>query len=65
MVPCFLMPPWLEWTGWFTPNAGVIETYQTALGKGFAAAAPALPVLTAPDLAKLGLALGLAGRRIV
>jgi ABC-2 type transport system permease protein len=31
MAPRFLMPPWLQALGWFTPHAWVIEAYQGLL----------------------------------
>ncbi len=31
MVPRFLMPPWLQSLGWFTPHAWVIDAYQGLL----------------------------------
>ncbi|MFD0938570.1 ABC transporter permease, partial [Methylobacterium trifolii] len=58
MVPRFLMPPWLQQAGWFTPNAWAIEAYQGALGEGLGAALPAWGVLAALALAGLGVALG-------
>ena len=31
MVPRFLMPPWLQSVGWWTPHAWVIDAYQSLL----------------------------------
>jgi ABC-2 type transport system permease protein len=31
MIPRFLMPPWLQTLGWWTPHAWVIEAYQSLL----------------------------------
>ena len=58
MVPRFLMPPWLQQVGWFTPHAWVIEAYQSILWRdaGIGAVYKAWGVLTLAGLAGLTLA---------
>ncbi|MFI4936851.1 MAG: ABC transporter permease [Caulobacterales bacterium] len=38
MIPRFLMPPWLQTLGWFTPHAWVIDAYQGLLWRDAGAA---------------------------
>ncbi|MGH6957693.1 MAG: ABC transporter permease, partial [Caulobacteraceae bacterium] len=38
MVPRFLMPPWLQTLGWWTPHAWVIDAYQGLLWRDEGAA---------------------------
>ena len=59
MVPRFMMPPWLQDAGWYTPNAWAIEAYQGVLwrGEGISELLPELCWLWAMGLVTTGLAL--------
>lgn len=64
MVPRFMMPPWLQDIGWFTPNAWTIEAYHGVLwrGEGLAGLMPELSWLL--GLALVGTLMALAVSRL-
>ncbi len=59
MVPRFMMPPWMQDIGWYTPNAWAIEAYHGALWRSDALTAllPQLAWLTTMGLGGVLLAL--------
>jgi ABC-2 type transport system permease protein len=59
MVPRFMMPPWMQDIGWYTPNAWGIEAYHGALWRSDALTAllPQLAWLTTMGLGGVLLAL--------
>jgi ABC-2 type transport system permease protein len=59
MVPRFMMPPWLQDIGWFTPNAWAIEAYDGVLwrGESLADVLPGLGALAATAIGGTVLAL--------
>ena len=64
MVPRYMMPPWLQDIGWYTPNAWAIEAYHGVLwrGEGLMDLAPELGWLVA--VAVVGTALALVVSRL-
>ncbi|MDB5473337.1 MAG: transporter permease [Devosia sp.] len=66
MVPRFMMPPWLQDLGWYTPNAWAIEAYHGVLWRGEAIAdlLPEIGWLLATALAGIIVALGVSRFRL-
>ncbi|WP_108396200.1 ABC transporter permease [Devosia submarina] len=66
MVPRFMMPPWLQDAGWYTPNAWAIEAYHGVLwrGEGLLDLLPELGWLWACALAATALALIVSRKRL-
>jgi len=57
MVPRFMMPPWLQDIGWYTPNAWAIEAYHGVLWRGEGLAELTGPLIAMALTAVLGLGL--------
>jgi len=66
MVPRFMMPPWLQDIGWFTPNAWVVEAYYGVLWRNetLVELLPELGLLGVVALAGLGIGIVLSRWRL-
>lgn len=56
MIPRYLMPPWLQELGWFTPNAWIIRAFELAVQPAAGLRELSLPLGILAALAFLGLA---------
>jgi ABC-2 type transport system permease protein len=64
MVPRFMMPPWLQSVGWFTPTAWTIEAYHGVIWRGETLQAVLSPLLSLSALGVLGLIIAIIVSRI-
>lgn len=55
MVPRFMMPPWLQSVGWYTPTAWAIEAYHGVLWRGEGLQTVWMPILCLMALGLVGL----------
>lgn len=64
MVPRFMMPPWLQNVGWYTPTAWAIEAYHGVLWRGEAFAGVMVPIINLAGLGFAGLIIAIIVSRI-
>lgn len=64
MVPRFMMPPWLQAAGWYTPNAWAIEAYHGVLWRGEGLEQILSPLLSLMALGLIGLVVAIVVSRI-
>jgi ABC-2 type transport system permease protein len=64
MVPRFMMPPWLQSVGWYTPTAWAIEAYHGVLWRGEGLLTVWMPILCLMVLGLVGLVTAIIASRM-
>jgi ABC-2 type transport system permease protein len=64
MVPRFMMPPWLQSVGWYTPTAWAIEAYHGVLWRGEGLLTVWMPILCLMALGLVGLVTAIIASRM-
>ena len=64
MVPRFMMPPWLQSVGWYTPTAWAIEAYHGVLWRGEGLPTVWMPILCLMALGLVGLVTAIIASRM-
>lgn len=64
MVPRFMMPPWLQTVGWYTPTAWAIEAYHGVLWRGEGLQTISTPLMCLAALGLIGLVVAIIVSRI-
>lgn len=64
MVPRFMMPPWLQSVGWYTPTAWTIEAYHSVLWRDEGLQNIWIPILCLSTVGLVGLIVAVIASRI-